>query len=73
VTLEEVTVCSPFHPHLPHLGRCGAHFVGLNARTIAWDYCGRPADECMAEHWARHRGELHARTGAPRVEDVLSV
>ena len=68
VTLEEVTVCSPFHPHLPELGRCGAHFVGLNARHIAWDYYDRPADEWMTQHWARHRPELYRRTGAPLPE-----
>jgi hypothetical protein len=65
VPLEEVTVCSPFHPHLPDLGRCGAHFVGLNARVIDWEYYGRPADAWMSEHWARHGGDLHARTGTP--------
>jgi hypothetical protein len=66
VTLQEVTVCSPFHPHLPHLGQCGAHFVGLNARHIAWDYYDRPADAWMTEHWERHRPELYRRTGAPQ-------
>lgn len=65
VPLRDVTVSSPFHPHLPDLGRCGAHFVGLNARTIAWDYYDRPADEWMAEHWARHLPVLRERTGAP--------
>lgn len=64
VSLREVTVCSPFHPHLPELGRCGAHFVGLNARHIAWDYYDRPADAWMTEHWQRHRAELYRRTGA---------
>jgi hypothetical protein len=65
VTVEEVTICSPFHPHIPDLGHCGAHFVGLNARHIAWDYYDRPADEWMTEHWRRHRAQLYARTGAP--------
>ena len=67
VSLRDVTVCSPFHPHLPDLGRCGAHFVGLNARTIAWNYYDRPADEWMTEHWDRHRPVLQERTGAPSV------
>ena len=58
VTLEEVTICSPFWPHLPHLGRCGAHFVGLNSRHIPWNYYDRPADECMAEHWEKHRAPV---------------
>ena len=44
VTLREVTICSPFHPHLPQLGECGAHFVGLNARHLPWDCYDRPAD-----------------------------
>jgi hypothetical protein len=65
VTVQEVAICSPFHPHSPYLGSCGAHFVGLNARHIAWDYYERPADEWMTEHWLRHRAALYARTGAP--------
>jgi hypothetical protein len=65
VRLDEVAVCSPFHPHRPEPGRDGAHFVGLNARHIAWDYFGRPADAWMAEHWARLHPLLVARTGAP--------
>lgn len=67
VSLADVTVCSPFHPHLPDLGRAGAHFVGLNARHIAWDYFDRPADDWIGEHWARHLAELHERTGTPQV------
>ena len=65
VTLEEVTICSPFYPHLPHLGRCGAHFVGLNARHIAWNYYDRPADDCMTDHWHRHRPALYENVGLP--------
>jgi len=65
VQTDEVTICSPFWPHRPELGRCGAHFVGLNARHIAWDYYDRPADDWMREHWLRHRGTLYQRTGAP--------
>jgi hypothetical protein len=48
VRVDEVTVCSPFHPHVSELGRCGAHFVGLNLRHIPWGYYGRPADDCQA-------------------------
>jgi hypothetical protein len=66
VRTTEVTICSPFWPHQPELGSCGAHFVGLNARHIAWDYYDRPADDWMREHWARHRERLQAHTGAPR-------
>lgn len=63
VTLDEVTVCSPFWPHRPELGRCGAHFVGLNARHIPWSYYDRPATEVRAEHWERHRPTLARLVG----------
>jgi hypothetical protein len=63
VTTEEVTICSPFWPLQPHLGRCGAHFVGLNTRNLPWCWYDRPATECVAEHWDRHRPELYRRTG----------
>jgi hypothetical protein len=63
VGLDDVTICSPFHPHLPDVGRCGGHFVGLNTRHIAWDYYGRPADAWMAEHWARHAPFLYRAVG----------
>jgi hypothetical protein len=63
VATEDVTICSPFHPHQPHLGRCGAHFVGLNAREIPWRYYDRPATEVRIEHWERLKPELYARVG----------
>jgi hypothetical protein len=63
VTLDEVTICSPFPPHLPGLGRCGAHFVGLNAHEIPWSYLGRPALEVRREHWLEWRGEVYRRVG----------
>ena len=66
VPVDDVSICSPFHPHRPDLGRCGAHFVGSNARHISWDYYDRPADEWMADHWRQHRAEVYARTGAPQ-------
>lgn len=63
VPLHDLSVCSPFHPHLPDLGRCGAHFVGLNTKHICWDYYDRPADAWMAEHWARHAPFLYHAVG----------
>jgi hypothetical protein len=63
VSLDDLSICSPFYPHLPHLGRCGAHFVGLNARHIPWSYFDRPADDCMTEHWQRHRPTLYEKVG----------
>lgn len=63
VSLQDVTICSPFPPHLPHLGRCGAHFVGLNARRFGWDFHGEPAERVRARHWDQHRQELYQRVG----------
>lgn len=63
VSVEEVTVCSPFPPHLPHLGSCGAHFVGLNAQKLAWSKDGRPAVDHVEEHWDRHREAIYERVG----------
>jgi hypothetical protein len=63
VRTEDVSICSPFWPHQPELGRCGAHFVGLNAREIPWRYYERPATEVRIEHWERRRPELYARVG----------
>ncbi len=58
VPTEDVSICSPFHPGTCAFGRCGAHFVGLNARHIPWSYFGRAADDWIEEHWARSRPVL---------------
>lgn len=63
ISVKDVTICSPFPPHLPHLGRCGAHFVGLNARRLGWEFYGEPAGRVRARHWERHRRELYQRVG----------
>jgi hypothetical protein len=68
VTVDEVSICSPFPPHLPHLGECGAHFVGLNERSLPWAYYGRPATEWIAEHWQRQRPELYRQVGIAPAE-----
>ncbi len=70
VTVEEVSICSPFPPHLPHLGRCGAHFVGLNARQLPWSLHDRPASDYIREHWQRQRGALYDRVGIVPREGV---
>jgi hypothetical protein len=54
VSAEEVTICSPFPPHAPHVGTCGVHFVGLNAKSLPWEYNGRPGVEYIREHWSAH-------------------
>jgi hypothetical protein len=74
VSLDEVTICSPFPPHLSHLGSCGAHFVGLNVRCLPWDFCGRPATEWRLEHWRAHLPELERRVaGAGQAMDAGSM
>jgi hypothetical protein len=58
VRVEEVSICSPFPPHLPTLGTCGAHFVGINARALPWTYEGRPAVDYIQAHWRRWKPEV---------------
>jgi hypothetical protein len=62
---DDVSICSPFPPHQARPGRCGAHFVGLNAREIPWRFYDRPATEVRIEHWEALRPELYARVGLP--------
>lgn len=50
VTLDEVTICSPFPPHVPWLGTCGAHFVGLNMRRGRHG-CDQAVLDRIAAHW----------------------
>lgn len=61
VSLDEITICSPFPPHVSHVGRCGAHFVGLNVRHLPWNFHGRPALECRLGHWQGHLPEVERR------------
>lgn len=58
---EEVSLCSPFPPHQPGLGKCGAHFTSLNAHNPRWSFQGRPAVDCIREHWSRMRTEVWQR------------
>jgi len=73
VSLADLTLCSPFPPHLAHLGRCGAHFCGLNARDLGWQLEGRPASAHVREHWRRHRPELYDRVGLRVPRDAPSL
>ena len=63
VRTSEVSICSPFPPHSPDLGTCGAHFVGLNARDLPWQYLGRPASQVRREQWRVHRATLYELVG----------
>jgi hypothetical protein len=73
VSVKEVTICSPFPPHLPQLGRCGAHFVGLNSKQFGWDFYGEPAERVRARHWDQHRRELYQRVGIAPVRTPISM
>jgi hypothetical protein len=61
VRTHEVTICSPFSPHQPYIGSCGAHFVGLNAQALPWCYYDRPASELVRENWERLKPEIAVR------------
>ncbi|ACI98208.1 hypothetical protein [Rhodospirillum centenum] len=64
VGVEEVSICSPFWPKRPELGTAGAHFVGLNARNLPWDWYGRPASDCQNGNFDRWEPVMAARVGA---------
>jgi hypothetical protein len=63
VSLEDVSICSPLWPHQPTLGRCGAHFIGLNAHALPFRYYDRPASDWVRENWKRHLPQLKDRVG----------
>src|SRR5205823_5939763 len=63
VSIDDVTICSPFPPHRRELGRCGAHFCGLNTRHYAWQLEERHAEEWIDEHWRAHLPMVSQRVG----------
>jgi hypothetical protein len=63
VRVAEVAICSPFPPHVPELGECGAHFVGLNSRRLGFEFDGRAAEHVRAEHWDARVAEVRRRVG----------
>lgn len=63
VELDEVTICSPFPPHVEYLGRAGAHFVGINTHVLGFQFAGRPAEEVRAAHWDVLASEVARRVG----------
>jgi hypothetical protein len=61
VTNHEVTICSPFPPHQPDVGSCGAHFVGLNAKALPWSSDGQPASDLIRGKWEALKPGVCAR------------
>jgi hypothetical protein len=58
VSKEDVSICSPFPMHQQTLGRCGAHFVGLNQKNLPWQLEGRGAHEVIHERWRGFKTKL---------------
>jgi hypothetical protein len=73
VHTSEVSICSPFPPHSPGLGTCGAHFVGLNSRNLPWEYQGRPASQVRREQWRKHLPALYQLVGLGQNEALPEV
>jgi hypothetical protein len=65
VSLEDVSICGPFPPHRQQIGRCGAHFVGLNAHRLPWTRDGLSGETHIRNHWAKRRPELYAAVHLP--------
>jgi hypothetical protein len=63
VSADDVAIASPFPPHTAGLGRCGARFVGLRAKSYPWSLGGRPAEAHIGEFWKRHLPEVRRRVG----------
>lgn len=68
ISTKEVSICSPFPPHVPNLGFCGAHFVGLNAKSLPWNYEGRPGVEHIRAHWTAHLPIIREKIESARRE-----
>lgn len=65
VRTDEVTICSPFPPHVARLGRCGVHFVGLNMRRPRLEHgCDQAMLDRIAANWDLHRPAIERIIGA---------
>ena len=64
VEVDEVSICSPFPPHRPRLGTCGAHFVGLNVKQQPGRADGASTLAALAAHWDGLRREVARNVGA---------
>jgi hypothetical protein len=71
VSVDDVAICGPFPPHRQQLGRCGAHFVGLNAHRLPWSYEGRPGEAYVRHHWTQLRPEVYRAMRLP-MHDALN-
>jgi hypothetical protein len=68
VSLDDVAIASPFPPHLRRLGRCGAHFCGLNGKHYDWSIDGLPAEHYLDRFFHQHLETLRANVGGHLLE-----
>lgn len=64
VRLDEVSICGYFRPHLLDLGRCGAHFVGVNAKRLPFEWNGKPGEHYTQEYFDYKKPEVLKRLAA---------
>jgi hypothetical protein len=50
---EKLEVISSFPPHVPALGHCEAHFVGLNTKQFNWSRDGVDPLQITRDHWSK--------------------
>lgn len=68
VPLADVAICSPFPPHGATLGRCGAHFVGLNMCAPRPQHgCTQESLDAIAAFWDARLMQVTHLAGAPPV------
>jgi hypothetical protein len=65
VSEDDVAICGPLAPHHQRLGRCGAHFVGLNAHRLPWTYDGLSGEAHVRRHWRQLRPQLYRAVRLP--------
>ena len=71
VSIADVSICSPFPPHSRMLGKCGAHFVGLNAKTLPWTFQGKSGEEYLYANWDGWQPEIRSRIQAAAANPSL--
>jgi hypothetical protein len=71
VSIQDVSICSPFPPHSRMLGACGAHFVGLNAKKLPWTLREKSGEEYLYANWEGWLPEMRSRIQATAANPSL--
>ncbi len=66
VPVDDVAICGPLPPHSRERGRCGAHFVGLNAHALPWEYLDRRGHSWVRAHYRSWREDIERRVNDAR-------